>query len=176
MIRMNRMQLNLPLRRPTSQLEIIPSGAAGVRATLYKMQKLVRGYKKTLPIRTLALNLVKHLPQKDFSGEVRALHAFVRDRIRYVKDIQNVETIHTPERILAYGQGDCDDKSILLATLLASIGHRTRFVAVGFRPNTYQHVFVETHLKRGWVPLETTEPVDAGWQPKNIQARMVVNN
>ena len=163
-------------KQPTSTLEIIPSGAAGVKVTLHKMRQLVRTYKKTLPIRNLAVSLVSQLRQKDWPGEIRALHAFVRDRIRYVRDIQGVETLHTPEKILSYGQGDCDDKSILLATLLASIGHPTRFVAVGFRPGIYQHVFVETRIGKNWIPLETTEPVNVGWSPKNIRARMVVDN
>ncbi len=55
----------------------------------------------------------------------KKLHRFVRDNIRYIKDIRDVETVAYPDITLQQGQGDCDDKSVLLASLLESIGHPT---------------------------------------------------
>jgi transglutaminase-like putative cysteine protease len=72
--------------------------------------------------------------------------------------------------------GDCDDKSVLLAALLESIGHPTRFVAIGFQPDDFEHVFVETKIADRWISLETTEPVEIGWMPQHIRARLTVNN
>jgi len=69
---------------------------------------------------------------------------------------------------LEHGFGDCDDKSILLASLLGSIGHSSRFVAIGYRPNEYAHVFVETIAAGGegnWIALDPTEDVPMGWRP-----------
>lgn len=154
----------------------IPSGAAGVLATLKIMSALVRRAKKTLPIRQTAAQLVNGYKQKDWISEIKKLHAFVRDEIRYVKDIRGVETLHTPARILEQQYGDCDDKSVLLASLLESIGHPTRFVAIGFRPGNYSHVYVETKVGEKWLSLETTEDVGVGWAPKGIISRMVVHN
>lgn len=169
------------LSNPTPQtrkvtLQGIPSGASGVNATLRVMRQFTRAGKKHYPIRELALSLVKGLPQKDWLNEVKRLHAYVRDRIRYVRDINGVETVAIPQVTIEIGQGDCDDKSVLLASLLESIGHPTRFVAVGFAPNSYNHVLVETKIGTKWIPVETTEPVSVGWYPKNVVARMVVNN
>ena len=163
---------------PLSSLQRIPSGPAGTRQTLNIMRSLTRAGKKTPAVRQTAVVLTQGLPQKDYYSEILALYNFVRDRIRYVRDIRDVETLHTPELILQNKQGDCDDKSVLLASLLESLGHRTQFVAVGFQPNRYSHVLVEVfNTKTGqWLPLETTEPVEPGWQPKNIRARMVVSN
>lgn len=90
-----------------------------------------------------------------------------------MRDIRGVETLHTPEVLLKQQAGDCDDKSVLLAALLESIGHVTRFVAVGFLPGVYSHVLVEVLLGGEWVPLETTEPVEVGWYPANVRERMV---
>lgn len=137
---------------------------------------MVREGKKQLPIRSLALSLVKNNLQQDWGAEIRDLHAFVRDRIRYVKDIRGVETLHTPVKLLEFGQGDCDDKSILLAALLESIGHPTRFVAVGFRPGNFSHVYVETKIGNKWIGLETTKPWKAGRVPPGVVTRMVQNN
>lgn len=163
------------LHTPPHLLGKLPEGVAGARATLRLMRVMVRHCKSDLALRQLALDLVRHLPQRDVAGQARALHAFVRDRIRYVGDIRGVETLHTPRQILAQGQGDCDDKALLLATLLESIGQETRFAAVGYGP-TVSHVLVETRIAGGWLPLETTEPVAAGWYPRGIRSRIVVHN
>jgi transglutaminase-like putative cysteine protease len=160
----------------SSQLRLIPSGKDGIVATLRIMRDMVRQFKKTLPIRTLALQLTNGMAQKAWSQEIAALHAFVRDRIRYVRDITDVETVQTPVVTLQMGAGDCDDKVTLLAALLESIGHPTRFVAVGFRPEDYEHVYLETRLGAGWIPLETTEPVEPGWSPPRVACKIVMFN
>lgn len=140
------------------------------------MSELVKRSKKNPDLRAFALSLVRRNGQKDYAGEVRDIHAFVRDRIRYVKDVTGVETLHTPEKLLELRQGDCDDKSTLLASLLESIGHPTRFIAVGFRPGRFDHVYVETKIGPRWVGLETTEPWPPGRVPPNPITRMVWTN
>ena len=140
------------------------------------MRGLVRQSKTALQLRKVALDIVGPLNQKDYAGELRALQQFVRDQIRYVRDIRGVETVAAPEYTLHSRQGDCDDQSVLLATLLESIGHPTRFVAVGYTPGEYAHVLVDSRLGAGWIPAETTEPVDVGWYPPNMASRLVIHN
>lgn len=150
------------------------------------MRNLVREGKKNLLVRQTALLLIEGLPQKFHIGEIKRLFNFVKNRIRYVKDIRGIETLHSPEILLKLKQGDCDDKSILLASLLESIGYQTRFVALGFQPpiktangfktKNYSHVFVEVFNKGKWIPLETTENVKIGWTPKNAQSALIIYN
>jgi hypothetical protein len=155
-------------------LQFIPSGKEGTKATLKIMGQLVKDGKKNLTVRQTALSLVRGLGPKDWAGEVRNLHAFVRDRIRYVRDIHGVETLATPEKTLEFGQGDCDDKSVLLASLLASAGHPTRFVAIALTdPENFVHVYPETKIGANWIALETTEPVEVGWEPEGVVKRLV---
>ena len=144
-------------------------GARGARQTLQIMADLARRGMRDQDIRNLAVALTtqgflngRGLRQKDFEGEARRLHAFVRDDIRYVLDTDGVELLHDPVTLLEIGAGDCDDKAILLASLLGSIGHRTRFVAVAFEPERFSHVWVQAHLDGRWVDLETTEPIPFG--------------
>lgn len=151
----------------TSALAFIPSGRAGIVETLRAMAMLVKEGKKNIRVRERAQALTVACAQKDYACEVRALHAFVRDAVRYIQDVNGVETIAAPEKTLETMSGDCDDKSILLAALLESIGHPCRFVAVGYEPGIYEHVYVETKIGPRWIPLETTEPVAAGWEPPN---------
>ena len=154
----------------------IPPGKEGTKYTLNLMRQLVRAGKKSPVVRQLAVDLTRGLPQKDWLSEVDAVHKFVRDRIRYVRDIHGVETLHTVERILTNAAGDCDDKSVLAASLLESLGHPTRFVAVGFKPDMYSHVYPETLVGSKWIAVETTEPVALGWKPTNILNALVMNN
>jgi transglutaminase-like putative cysteine protease len=136
------------------------------------MRSIARQAKKRLPVVELARSLVRHLPPKDWAGEVEALHRFVRDEVRYVRDVRGVETIAIPEYTVATGQGDCDDKGVLLASLLEAIGHPARFTAIGFKPNAFNHVFVETKIGPQWIALETTEPVEMGWRPGKFASIM----
>jgi transglutaminase-like putative cysteine protease len=158
-------------------LGTLPPAEAGTRATLRVMRDLVRRYKRAGRIRETALELTAGLRPKDWPAEVRALFEFVRDRIRYVRDVHGVETIQTPDVTLDLEQGDCDDKSTLLAALLESIGHPTRFVAVGFSaPDSYSHVYVETRVGPRWIALDPTVPYAAGWAPPRAASRLIVHN
>lgn len=163
--------------RATATLQNIPSGGAGTRATLRLMSKLVRHFKKDIQIRSLAMSLVAELPgHKNWTAQIKAIHAFVQDSIQYVRDVRGVETIATPLKTLEYGQGDCDDQAVLLASLLESIGHPTRFVAMkqtAFGP--YVHVYTETKIGNKFFPLETTENFPAGF-PMKTAGRMVEHN
>ncbi len=160
----------------TSRLQALPDGESGIRETMKLMRQLVRTGKKNTIIRMKALSLITKAQQKDWLSEIKALHEFVRDHIRYVKDTRGVEVLHTPEKLLEIGQGDCDDKSILLASLLESIGHPTRFIVMSQVKGKFCHVFVETKVKDKWISLETTEPVPMGWKPKNIHEILTIHN
>lgn len=140
------------------------------------MARLVRVGKKSFAVHNAAVQRTIHCTQKDWTCEAKALHQFVRDGIRYVQDPIDIERLQAPDKTLEISAGDCDDKSILLAALLESIGHPTRFVAIGFEPNVYSHVYVETRIGNEWIPMETTEPVEMGWEPDQEQVRARLNH
>ena len=157
----------------------ISPGVEGIRETLVLMRSIVRQSKADPAVIEAARNLTAHLPPKNWSGEVNALFSFVRDKIRYVLDPNDVETLATPARLLRDRSGDCDDKVTLLAALLEAIGHPTRFVAVGFAPGALTHVYLETKMGDAWIPLETTEPVAMGelpFAPLEVKNRYMIHN
>lgn len=153
----------------------IPEGRAGVIVTLKAMRKLAREYRKNPTIVYLSRSLLSGVAQKDWMEEIRRLHFFVRDNIRYTLDVNDVETLLSPVHLLEIGHGDCDDKATLLAAMLESVGHPARFVAVGAIPGELSHVYVETRVGDSWIPLDPTEPVDIGWQPPNMAERYTVH-
>lgn len=144
----------------------LPDGVAGTRATLKAMAQLVRQYKKDPSINLLALDLTRGLPSYDHVGEINRLQLFVRDKIRYVMDVDGVETLRTPLVTLDYAAGDCDDKSVLLCTLLATIGYQCQFLAVGFDGETFSHVMAAVKMGTRCIPCETIVPgAGVGWFP-----------
>lgn len=157
----------------------IPSGKAGVLATLKAMSRMVRDGKKSYAVIQAATARTRHCDNKDLACRIHALHAYVRDSIRYQLDPVDVELLQTPDKTIERGAGDCDDQAILLAALLESLGIPSRFVAIGFAPGVFEHVYTEAKIGSGWIPLETTERVEAGWNPADnaaVQARLVHYN
>jgi transglutaminase-like putative cysteine protease len=161
---------------PTAVLSGIPDGVAGTRATLKAMARLVKQFKKDPSINLLALDLTRGLRSYDSAAEVQALQRFVRDDIRYVMDVDGVETLRTPLVTLEYEAGDCDDKATLLCTLLATIGYACQFIAVGFEPGEFSHVLAAVRLGTRSVPCETILPnAPVGWYPAGVQNELVWN-
>lgn len=70
----------------------------------------------------------------------KALYFFVRDKFVHIDDPTNGEFVKTARQTLITRGGDCDDVSVLLASLLNSIGTKTKFVYV---PG---HVYVQAYL------------------------------
>lgn len=162
-------------RAVTVTLNALPDGVSGVKETLKLMVTLVRQGKTSLAVRRAAQDAIATVPQKAYLKEARAIQQYVRDLVRYTRDVNGIETLHTPDMTLAYMQGDCDDKAVLVASMLEAVGHPTRIVAVGPNPSNFVHVLVETKIGSDWVPVETTENVPLGWYPSGYPARLVYN-
>jgi transglutaminase-like putative cysteine protease len=122
------------------------------------MVNMVLQYRASPAVRVTAQTLVKDCPSRDTVCQVRTLHAFVRDNIKYLPDVRDVETIQTPDYTLRLASGDCDDQSVLLASLLESIGKQTRFLAIALKGGAFSHVSSQVMLGTRWVNLETILP------------------
>ena len=123
-------------------------------------------------IRLKALALIKSLPPKDFVGELCTINAFVRDKIRYARDVYRVETLQTPAATLELGQGDCDDKATLTASLLMSIGFPARFAVLN-RRGQIVHVWTQAFHRGKWIECETTENIPTGQMPPFLKGDKV---
>lgn len=143
-----------------------------VSNTLSRMRKLVKEWKTHPRIIRLARQIVAGVPGKDFPGEAAAIQAWVRENIRYTRDVHGSETLQTPDITLNDGHGDCDDQAMLTAALLSAIGHPVRFRAIRAPgTNLLAHVLTETRIGRGWLPVETTEPWPFGEYPDIVDFR-----
>ncbi|MGK4001224.1 transglutaminase-like domain-containing protein [Sorangium sp. So ce1036] len=83
-------------------------------------------------VRRLAAELTKGKVTRE--DKLRALFDFVADDIRYVNFVSGEWWLpNRPQELLARRQGDCDDKAMLLITLLKSIGIEATEVLVQTR-------------------------------------------
>jgi transglutaminase-like putative cysteine protease len=164
---------------PLAVLAGLPGGKAGTVATLKHMKEYVRqalrNPSQKIREQALAIFRAEGLPPRKYNLEMAALHAFVRDAIRYVKDPVGLELVQAPERTLEIGQGDCDDKSTLLAALLMATGHPCRFTAIGFKDRPFSHVLVEARSGVKWVPMETIIQKPMGWFPTGVTSKYSLN-
>lgn len=152
----------------------IGPGMIGIRQTLRAMRRMVQAFRVDPLLRQTATTLVTLAPQRDQLAEVETIFSWVRDHVRYVRDVHEVETLMTPDKVLAARLGDCDDQSTLLATLLESVGYPTRFVAAGYTdPANVDHVYVQVFALGGWIDADPTEPHPLGWAPPDPVAMII---
>lgn len=152
----------------SGRLVPVPSGVAGITQTLREMRDIVRAYRTNLDVRQTAVNLLFLTPAKNELAEVESLFDYSRDNIRYVRDIHDVETIATPDKTILMGYGDCDDKTVLLASLFESVGYPTRFVVAGYSmPGELEHVYLQVLANGTWIDCDPTESKSMGYAPPN---------
>lgn len=146
---------------------LIPThpGYAGVFHTLRLMRQLVDVGKVDPQIINAATGIIFTEPERDQFAEAKALFAYVRDYIRYQRDVLGIETIAPPALTLARAVGDCDDQTTLLAALLESVGYITRFVVAGYESKEFEHVYLEAWLDDSWVAMDPTEREPLGYAP-----------
>lgn len=158
------------------QVYHLPGGLAGIEKTIRVMRNLVNSYRVNLPLREQAKSIIWLTPERDSLAEVSALYEFVRDRVRYVRDVHDVETISSPDKVLAGKMGDCDDQAVLLATMLESVGYPTRFIVAGYSiPGEFEHVYLQVLVGHEWLDLDPTEHFPMGVAPPNPVSLMAEN-
>lgn len=144
----------------------IGNGMLGIFQTLHIMRDLVRRFKIDPEIRQAAVSTIFLTPEKNGASEVEAIFNFVRDNIRYLRDISGIETLATPDKTLLCRIGDCDDQTVLLSAMLESVGYATRFVAAGYiASDAVEHVYLQVFIDGEWVDADPTEHYPLGYAP-----------
>lgn len=159
--------LQAPAPLLSGSLVSVPGGVAGTMTTLAAMRDMVRAARVDPAMISAAVSITWTTPEKFDSHAARTLFEFVRDSIRYVPDVHEVETLTYPVITLQRRVGDCDDQSTLLAALLESIGIPTRFVLAGYGASRdFEHVYVQCAVDGQWVDCDPTERnAPFGWAP-----------
>jgi hypothetical protein len=135
----------------------IPEGDPGTEATIAQMRRLVAEGKKDPVVHELAAKLVNKNRPHDRLADARAIYTWALRNIRFTPDVRGIETLHSAREILHLGIGDCDDFTILICALAATIGFRCRIVTVSADPRApeiFSHVYPELNVGGRWIALD----------------------
>ena len=133
-------------------------------------------------LRLFAETLVTGLFPHDYLSEYAAVLNWVRLHIRYVRDPVTIEQVKTPRAVLETEGSDCDDMSVLIGSLLGTLGAKIRYVAGAFTNNSdgtpaLTHVWCEAWEPniKGWVVLDPVPGRRVGQMlGKLISAKMIM--
>jgi len=135
----------------------------------------------------LAEKICASVESGSYNDEILAIYGWVRQNIKYRKDIHNVEYVRAPMRMIESAQGDCDDMACLLAALCMALGHECRFVVVGFEGGEMSHVFCQVAVRgvvadgggsrgaKDWVTLDPVADENTAQMHGRVQAVKVYN-
>lgn len=125
------------------------------------MKKVARIRSGDPLLRRLALNILQQygVPSHHFVDEAVAIGDYVKNKVRYVRDPDNIEYLVDPVDMVKniqdnVAQGDCDDMALITATLLLAIGHQPSFRAVRYEQafGNYNHIYVIDYEKNPYGP------------------------
>lgn len=156
------------------QTQLRESTDMPIEQRLATIQDLVHKSVQDPEMRKLALQLTANCPARDGMCEAKAIFKAVKDRIRYTGDVAPIQMPDgTVDGIDLYQSarrtwfdmkgGDCDDMSILIATLLSLNGITTRLRVMKEDPNEdWSHIYPVAMLPKNAptsaVALDTTLP------------------
>lgn len=148
---------------PKISERVIGDDVGGNIDTINMMKKVARLRSGDPLLRKLALNILQQygVPSHHFLEEARAIGDYVKRKVRYVRDPEYIEYLQDPIDMVKQmqngtAQGDCDDMSLLVATLLLAVGAQPVFRAVRYdQPlGNYNHIYVVVHDKNPHGPSE----------------------
>lgn len=168
-------------KHPVKKINV-GTGDQAIRNTLKLMKKIITESAKNYYVRRWAEKITELSPSD--IDRIKSIFTFLTERTRYLKDTHGNELLKIPQvslELLEMGeipQLDCDDYTILVLSLLKSIGYPVAVKAIAIKPDRkFKHVYGMTKVKNTWVPLDLTKPeYGFGWEynkPTRIMEIMI---
>ena len=110
--------------------------------------------------------------------QAKALYYFVRDNIDYVSDPVDFNYVEDPKEVLYTAAADCESGTLLLATLLESIGIDVELVFVPGHALLRADIpkVSKKYEKEGWVYMDwTCSNCDFGKTPREYKITSTMN-
>lgn len=144
-----------------------------IEQRLATIQDLVHKSIQDPQMRKISLQATSRCPERDGVCEAKAIYDFIKSNVRYTGDIapirhpdgtvEGIDLYQSARRTIEMGGGDCDDHSILGATMLAHNGitPKLRVVKTRGAPD-WEHIYPGALLPKGtgdkFLALDTTLP------------------
>lgn len=108
------------------------------------------------------------VPARDPKALARAVQLFSARKIKFFREWP--ERFASPLRTIVWGLGDCDDKSILVASMLRGFRMPIRLKRLALTlPNGERvaHIYPQALIDGEWVALESVREYPWGYDPEN---------
>lgn len=147
--------------------------------TIRLMTQYAREDSRSPIVRRAAAAAVAGVAAGDVLGQAKAIWQWIRDRVRFQLDSDTATPItDTPDQAellirpvdiltMPHPAGDCDDQSMLCASMLRAVGIDSAFRTVAAdasAPALYSHVYVVANLPSGELALDCSHGPYAGWE------------
>ena len=156
--------------------EFIGFGESAIHNTVDRIHQIIKSSAFNPYVRKFTESLVIDLAPNDKIGELRAIHDFVKYKVRYTKDPYGMEYVQTPPLLLKQIEmkeqpaGDCDDMTTLTLSMMKSIGYPVATKITSYSPNgKFSHVYGMVFVNNKWIPTDTTvRSRQLGWEAPGI--------
>lgn len=150
----------------TAKLGQIPDGLRGNMQIVVRMIELVRNsvkFDKGLEtfVKTIILQQNNLDSYSSNSQIFNAVFDYVHNNITYIKDAAGSnENLKDARNTLEDGFGDCDDQSVLVASILAILGFEPVFCLARYSINqeSFSHIYTVTYVNGARFVFDTTLP------------------
>lgn len=167
--------------RPFDRRIAIRTGDLGTADTIREMARLAVKGSRDIPVRLMALEIIKGVPGRDHAAVARRIFHWMQDKgsgersgVKFVNDPHRTETIQEPWiTLFVTGAGDCNSAhSTTMAALLMSVGvpafFRTVRVDPG-RPHLFSHVYAVANVRGKALAMDTSVPFSTpGSEPETV--------
>lgn len=129
-----------------------------------ELRRMVNEYSGDLALKEFALKIIRDagVPSRDEYDQAIGIAEWAQNNIYYVHE--SVETFQTPFTTLRLKAGDCDDFTVLIASMLGTVGIPNKLALMNLN-SRWAHIFPIGIFrlddgKRHRVPLDATLPSD----------------
>jgi hypothetical protein len=139
----------------------LSGGDIGTAQTIAHMRQLIDAGKKDQLVNRTAIAIVFNTPQFSELPKAQAIYQWVQQNCRFITDMVGAETLRSARETLTVRAGDCDDFTILIASLLATIGIRSRAVTISSHsddPQSFSHIYPEAFVDGRWIAMDVARP------------------
>ena len=133
-----------------------------VEAKVAKIANWIRKSRSKQPIREVVLDLIGDVPERAYMSVISVVFSGVEQGIRYTRDPVLNDVFEDPLWTAQVASGDCDAHTILIGSLLGSIGFWSAIRVVSYGQGPFSHVYPVVAPKPGvQVTPENAIPLDA---------------
>lgn len=159
--------------------------------TVARMSNIVRNQVYSSVVVNAVSDAIKDVPPNGApTDKARAIFYWIKTHIKFRNDLENTvnylpdvdnpadkELLISPDLLLQLGYGDCDDFSMLAATMLFIVGIPARFITIAADarcPQHFTHIYVQAFVGK-WIGFDVSHGSMLGWEYKRYSRIQVWN-